>query len=88
MGYTSPVIKSVQANEYGKILVDTSEGKRYHADISSFGQIYCFPRDLASWMKVSIDSYGLGLIWSTRFEVHVDQVMGLATKVEDIKHIA
>ena len=34
------------------------------------------------WKKCSIDSYGLGIIWSSRFEVHSDQVVGLANKIE------
>ena len=28
---------------------------------------------------------GLGLVWATRFEVHVDQIIGLATHVEPIE---
>jgi hypothetical protein len=31
---------------------------------------------------VSIDSYGLGLVWACRFEVHADQVIGLADKID------
>ena len=33
---------------------------------------------------VSIDSYVLALVWASRFEVHVDQIIGLATRVQRI----
>ena len=46
--------------------------------------MYCFPRDAAAWSQVSIDSYGLALVWASRFEVHVDQIIGLAARVQRI----
>jgi hypothetical protein len=54
----------------------------------SLATVHCFPQDKAAWSKVSVDGYGLGLIWASRFEVHVDQVIGLAYKVEDINRTA
>ena len=88
MGQPTPVIRHVQTPDYGKIIIETSDNKRYHADLKNFANILCFPKDKDAWSKVSIDSYGLGLIWTSRFEVHVDQVIGLAIKVEDIKRTA
>lgn len=57
----------------------------YYSDLSSLKDVYCYPKSNEEWKKVNIDSYGLGLMWSSRFEVHVDQVIALATKVEAIK---
>jgi len=37
-----------------------------------------------AWSKLWIDSYGLALVWACRFEVHADQVIGLADRVENI----
>lgn len=88
MGGPTPVIRDVQAPDYGKVVVETSDGKRYHSDLASFAKVYCFPQDKTAWSKVSIDSYGLGLIWASRFEVHVDQVIGLAFKIEDAQRSA
>lgn len=31
------------------------------------------------------DSYGTALIWKSRFEVHIDQVIGLAYQVESLQ---
>jgi hypothetical protein len=65
--------------------IDASDGNRYEADLSSFAAVYCFPRDPDAWSRVSIDSHGLGLIWASRFEVHVDQIVGLATHVDPVQ---
>jgi hypothetical protein len=75
------VILTVSTPSYGQVVVDASDGRRYTADLSPFASVHCFP-DPEEWPRVSIDSLGLGLVWSTRFEVHVDQVIGLATRVD------
>jgi len=82
---TTPVILKVSAPEYKKIIIETSEGKRYYADLSSFSSVYCFPKSLDEWKKVSPDCYGFALVWSSRFEVHMDQVIDSADTVEDVK---
>ena len=46
--------------------------------------MYCFAPDADEWSKVSVDSYGLALVWACRFEVHVDQIVGLASHAEQI----
>lgn len=84
MGNSTPIIRNVQVSEYAKVIIDTSDGKRYFSDLSALSKVYCFPIDLTAWSKISIDSYGLGLIWASRFEVHVDQVIGLAFKTEEV----
>ena len=53
--------------------------------LSLLKNVYCYPKTNEEWKKINIDSYGLGLMWSSRFEVHVDQVIALASKVEPIK---
>lgn len=82
MGGSTPVIRSVSTPTYMTVSIEASDGNRYEADLSSFSRVYCFPRDVREWERVSIDSYGLGLTWASRFEVHVDQIIGLASHVE------
>ena len=82
MGTPTPLIRSVEAPSYGRVVVEASDGNRYEADLTPLSEVYCFPRDLAEWRRVSADSHGLALVWANRFEVHVDQVIGLATRVE------
>ena len=52
----------------------------FHARVA--GAEGVVPRDADELSRVSIDSYGLGLVWASRFEVHVDQIIGLATRIE------
>jgi hypothetical protein len=46
--------------------------------LSSFEQVHCYPGTMDEWQRVAIGSYGLAVVWTSRFEVHVDQVIGLA----------
>jgi hypothetical protein len=85
MGGPTPLIRSVATPAYARVSIAASDGNQYEADLSSLSGVYCFPRDAGEWSRVSIDSYGLGLVWPTRFEVHVDQIIGLATHVEPIE---
>ena len=84
MGSSTPLIRSVATPVYPRVSIDASDGNRYEADLSPLSTVYCFPRDAAEWSRVSIDSYGLALVWASRFEVHIDQIIGLATRVERI----
>ena len=83
MDNTFEVIKSVSTPEYKKVIIETNN-KRYSADLGDFLKVYCFPSE-EEWPKVSIDSRGIDLVWPSRFEVHVDQVIDRAYKVEDIQ---
>jgi len=88
MGATTPVATSVRAPEFGKVVVEASDGMRYHADLQEFSSVHCYPKTEDEWRMVSIDSYGLALIWNTRFEVHMDQVVGFAFKKECVARTA
>jgi hypothetical protein len=85
MGQPTPVITKLETPSYKNLVIETSDGLRYQSDLSSLAKVYCFPANESEWKKVSVDSYGIALIWSSRFEVHVDQVIGLATKSEKLK---
>jgi hypothetical protein len=88
MGRATPVIRAVSTPAYGRVVIEGSDGKRYSADLSSFRAVPCYPPDPEAWARVSIDSYGLALVWACRFEVHADQVVGLADKVEPVEAAA
>jgi hypothetical protein len=78
----TPLIVSVRTPEFGKVIVDASDGKRHHAHLVPFSGVHCFPRTKPEWDQVAADSAGLALVWTSRFEVHVDQVQGLADRIE------
>ena len=88
MDSTTPIATSVHALELGKVVVEGSDGIRYYADLQSFSSVPCYPQTLEDWRTVHVDSYGLALLWTTRFEVHMDQVVGLAFKKEPIAQTA
>lgn len=88
MGTPTPVILSVSTPAYGEVVVTASDGMRYYADLRNFSAVYCFPKTEEEWGRVSPDAAGLALTWTTRFEVHVDQIQGVAHRVEPAKETA
>lgn len=88
MGAAAPVILRVETPSYGRVVVDASDGHRYHANLASLSPVYCYPLTQAEWEQVAPDSYGLALVWTSRFEVHIDQVIGLADRVESVQESA
>lgn len=88
MGATTALILRVTTPGYGLVAIDASDGLTYVADLRSFETVYCFPRTESAWREVAPDSAGYSLIWTNRFEVHVDQVIALATRVEPSKRTA
>lgn len=83
MGSSTPLIASVSTPDYGRVVVETSDGRRHHVDLAPvFSAVHCYPKDPAAWAAVTPDAAGLALVWSSRFEVHVDQVLALADRVE------
>ena len=88
MGKTNPLIIDVKPLLLPKLVIETNDGHYYTSDLSEFNKVFCFPQTQLEWESVSPDSDGLALIWSTRFEVHVDQIISIAEKVEPIKRTA
>ncbi len=88
MGSPTPLIIRVAAPNYLQVEVDASDGYRYFADLSSFQKVYCFPKTAQEWAQVSPDSFGTALIWASRFEAHMDQIIALATRREALSKTA
>lgn len=83
MDQTDQLIINVTAQKQPLLTIDTNYGKRYTADLSSFKEVYCFPRSQKEWEDVSVTTGGYALTWGCRFEVHVDQVIAEATHTEE-----
>jgi hypothetical protein len=88
MDQTDQLIVKVEPLDKPRLVIETNYGKKYTADLSEFGSVYCFPKDQKDWENVSISTGGYALTWGCRFEVHVDQVVAEASTVEDIKRTA
>ena len=88
MGVATPVILNIEVPEYQKIIIECSDGRRYYSNLAPMGKVFCFPVSLKEWKNVAVDSYGLGLIWTSRFEMHVDQIIEFAEKVEPVNQVS
>jgi len=88
MGATAPLIIRVETPSYGRVVIEASDAKRYHANLSSLARVYCYPKSDEAWSQVAVDAHGLALVWTTRFEVHVDQVLALSERVEPARRTA
>ncbi len=84
MDSAPPVILSFSLPKLGEVVFEGSNHRRYFVDLRSLEKVFCFPKTESDWKLASVDSYGLSLIWPSRFEVHVDQMIHLAVKVEDL----
>lgn len=84
MDQTTSVIIDVETPEYKQVKAETSDGFVYLADLSALSPVYCFPKNMTEWQQVRIDAHGYAVAWKNGFEVHVDQVVGLAVKKEPI----
>ena len=84
MDKSPEVIIGFEMPSYGQVIIETSNKVRYHADLSSLSPTHCYPSNLGQWKKASIDSYGMALVWPSRFEAHIDQIIGLAFKNESV----
>ncbi len=76
------MILKVSALEKNRVVIDVSDGRRYFTDLSSFSSVFCYPKSNKEWKTVAIQKPGFALVWSCKFEVHVDQILALATKIE------
>ncbi len=57
------------------ILTDDSE---YTADISSFQDVYCYPKNETEWNQAFIGEFKADIEWPSGFGIHLDQIAGLA----------
>lgn len=82
MGDPAAEIREVQTPSYGKLVIRTTLGSIYHIDMTALSGQSSFPRDEAAWKQVSIDHFGMGLSWNSRFEISVGAIIAMAYMVE------
>mgnify|MGYP003496536163 FL=1 len=81
MDSANKIIKYFEILEYKKIKITLNDGTILFSNLEEFEDVYCFPKK-GEWGNVSLDSYGRGLIWSTRFEVHIDQIIDSSYSIQ------
>ena len=53
MGASTPVILRVATPDYGRVVIEASNGMRYETDLGSFSAVYCYPQTRAAWNEVT-----------------------------------
>jgi|SaaInlStandDraft_4_1057021.scaffolds.fasta_scaffold122463_1 hypothetical protein len=85
MDQSNIVIQSAKALKKPQVEVTATDGKIYIVDLNDYSKVKCFPTSQSEWEKVGISTYGFNLTWSSRFEVHVDQLIDAAISSTDIQ---
>ena len=62
MGSTSSIIVKVLTPELHKVIVETTDGHRYHSNWSTLSKVYCYPVIEREWVQVSVYSCVMVLI--------------------------
>lgn len=73
-------IKKFNINNYNEITIELSNNTIYSADLSSFSDIYCYPKNLQEWKNANIGECNADIEWHSGFAVHLDQIATLATE--------
>ncbi len=85
MDQSNIVIQSVKALKIPQVEFTATNGKVYISDLKGYSGVKCFPVLQEEWEKVGITTYGFNLTWSSRFEVHVDQLIDAAISSNEIQ---
>ncbi len=72
-------IKSIDLPAYNLISVLASNNVIYTADLSSFNDVYCYPKDFDEWkLATAIEISIIG--WPCGFDIHLEQIIALSYK--------
>lgn len=85
MDKSNIVIQSVKALTLPQVEIQATNGKVYISDLKEYSAVKCFPKSQVEWEKVGITTHGFNLTWSSRFEVHVDQLIDSAISESNIR---
>ena len=73
-------IKSFELIKFGLIRILLTDNSEYTADITSFDDISCYPKDEAEWSQAFIGEFKADIEWPGGFGIHLDQIASLAIK--------
>lgn len=71
-------IKNFELLEFNIIKITLNDSSIYTANIESFKDVYCYPRNLSEWTDAKIGECEIDVEWSTGFGIHLDQIIPLA----------
>lgn len=85
MDQSNILIQSVKALTIPRVEIQATNGKVYISDLKEYSAVKCFPKNQEEWEKVGITTQGFNLTWSSRFEVHIDQLIDGAISESNIR---
>ena len=78
-------IIELKLENYHSLLIKLNDSSEYHANISSFSDVHCYP-DKDEWSKGFIGEFKADIEWPSGFGIHLDQIASLAiTKTNPLK---
>jgi hypothetical protein len=75
-------IKNFSIETYNEITIELNDGSVYSANLNSFNDIYCYPKNLTEWQKADIGECGADIEWKSGFAVHLDQIASLGIEIK------
>jgi hypothetical protein len=71
-------IKKFSIGDYNEITIELNNNSSYSANLSSFNDIYCYPKNLQEWKRANVGECNADIEWASGFAVHLDQIAALA----------
>lgn len=71
-------IKSFTLISYHIISIKLSDDSEYMADISSFQNVFCYPKNEKEWREAFVGEFKADIQWPSGFEIHLHQIADLA----------
>jgi hypothetical protein len=59
---------------YPLVKIWTNDNQTYLSDLSSFSDIYCFPKNYTEWSQGFLEERN-SMTWPTGFDVHINQII-------------
>jgi hypothetical protein len=76
--FTSIKIIKFEIHSYNNITIHLSDNSSYSANLQSFNDIYCYPKNFLEWQKARIGEFKADIEWESGFGVHLDQIASLS----------
>jgi hypothetical protein len=71
-------IKNFSVGSYHNISIELNDGSKYTANLNSFSDVYCYPKNIYEWSKATIGEFRADIEWESGFGVHLDQIAFLS----------
>jgi hypothetical protein len=71
-------IKSFKLLSYNVISITLTDDSVYTADLSSFNDIYCYPKEEKEWQEAFVGEFKADIQWPCGFDIHLHQIADLS----------